>query len=76
MVVLSLRRAGVTGLSFEGRGERIAQLVFHKLITKEKIKPRLLATKYIGATGPSFSKLHEDKDWNVIKKLRRSCRKR
>lgn len=25
MVVLSLRRAGVTGLSFEGRGERIAR---------------------------------------------------
>ena len=56
-------------------GARIAQLVFHKLITKEKIKPRLLTTKYIGATGPSFSKLHEDKDWKVIKKLRRSYRK-
>lgn len=36
MVVLSLRRAGVTGLSFEGRGERIAK-GFYIPVLKESV---------------------------------------
>jgi len=77
--------AGVITLELTNEGDapiplypssRIAQLVFFKLMSQKKLKPQLLASKYIGATGPSFSKLHEDKDWDVIKKLRPHPRRR
>jgi len=51
-------------------GSRIAQLVFNTLIDQTgNKKPRLLDSKYTGSTGPSFSMLHEDKDWNIIRKV-------
>lgn len=52
-------------------GVRIAQLVFHKFTNIKELDEELLNTKYIGAIGPSFSKLYEDADWDVFRKLRK-----
>lgn len=72
--------AGVITLELANEGDtpialypavRIAQLVFHKFTNIKKLDEELLNTKYIGAIGPSFSKLYEDKDWEVFRKLRK-----
>ena len=48
-------------------GTRIAQLVF---IPATPTEEALLKSKYYGTTGPTFSKLHEDKEWAIIEKLK------
>jgi dCTP deaminase len=52
-------------------GVRIAQLVFNKFSNIKRLDEKLLNTKYIGAIGPSFSKLYEDTDWDIFRKLRK-----
>jgi len=48
---------------------RIAQLVFFKL-TQPKKEEGLFHTKYIGSVEPLFSRLHEDKDLSIIRRIR------
>lgn len=48
-------------------GTRIAQLVFN---TVSPAETPLLKSKYNVTTGPTFSKLYEDEEWSIIRKLK------
>ncbi|HXG74468.1 MAG TPA: dCTP deaminase [Candidatus Nitrosotenuis sp.] len=58
-------------------GVRIAQLVLHNvtMTPKEKeVAQKNLSkqkTKYQASVSPSFSKIHEDSEWSMIKKLKK-----
>lgn len=62
MVVLSLRRTGVTGLSFEGRGERIAK-GFYIPVLKESVE-------YDRATGYfSVDLNYQSRKWGDLREI-------
>lgn len=45
---------------------RIAQLVLHKVTEGEEGYFQKPTQKYAGATGPEFSKIHEDSEWRLL----------
>ena len=69
VITLELANEGETPIPLYP-GARIAQLVFHKVIKRKKEKPSIIKSRYIGATGPSFSRLYEDEDIEILRKLR------
>lgn len=66
VITLELVNVGEAPISLYP-GSRIAQLVFESATRAEK---DLLKSKYIGSTGPTFSRLHEDDEWPLIDKLK------
>ena len=73
--------AGVITLELANEGDtpialypsiRIAQLVLHKLANFEELDGGLFDTKYLGSIEPSFSRLHEDTEIPIIKKIKDS----
>lgn len=70
VITLELANEGDTPIALYP-GIRIAQLVFYKLVGCEKQESELRETKYLGSVEPSFSKLHEDKDLRIIRKIKR-----
>lgn len=69
VITLELANEGDTPIALYP-GVRIAQLVFYKLVSCEKQESKLCETKYLGSVEPSFSKLHEDKDLRIIRKIK------
>ncbi|MHA1606713.1 MAG: dCTP deaminase [Candidatus Freyarchaeota archaeon] len=49
-------------------GSRIAQLVIHELSEIEEGYMQKPLAKYVGSTGPEFSKIHKDKEWKTLTK--------
>lgn len=70
VITLELANEGETPIALYP-GIRIAQLVFLKLANCER-KAELCKTRYLGSVEPSFSRLHEDKDLDTIKRLKAS----
>ncbi len=69
--------AGVLTLELVNQGDtpidlypysRIGQLVLHQ-ITNANPSMRV-PSRYLGSVGPEFSRIHEDRDWDVIQNLR------
>ena len=48
-------------------GTRIAQLVLHTLDQEDTGYIQKPESKYIGAVGPEFSKIHTDKEWKLLR---------
>ena len=69
VITLELANEGDTPIALYP-GVRIAQLVFHKHAQPIK-EGGLLQTKYIGSVEPSFSRLHEDEDLSIIRRIRK-----
>jgi dCTP deaminase len=69
VITLELANEGDTPIALYP-GVRIAQLVFHKHIQPIK-EGGLLQTKYIGSVEPSFSRLHEDEDLSIIRRIKK-----
>ncbi|MHC3130306.1 MAG: dCTP deaminase [Candidatus Bathyarchaeota archaeon] len=68
VITLELANEGDTPIALYP-GVRIAQLVFHKHTQPIK-EGGLLQTKYIGSVEPLFSRLHEDDDLSIIRRIR------
>jgi dCTP deaminase len=68
VITLELANEGETPLALYP-GVRISQLVFSKLLNCSK-SAELSATRYLGSVEPMFSKLHEDPDLEILRKLR------
>jgi len=69
VITLELANEGDTPIALYP-GVRIAQLAFHKLAQPKK-EEGLFHTKYLGSVEPSFSRLHEDKDLSIIRRIRK-----
>jgi dCTP deaminase len=69
VITLELANEGDTPIALYP-GIRIAQLVFTKLIGCDTKEHKLCVGKYAGSVEPSFSKLHEDKDIRIIRRIR------
>jgi dCTP deaminase len=50
-------------------GTKIAQLVVMTTASKEQPKTEILKSKYIGSVGPTFSKIYEDDDLEVLRQI-------
>lgn len=68
VITLELANEGETPIALYP-GIRIAQLVFYKLLDCES-RPELSGTRYLGSVEPSFSRLYEDKDLEIIRALK------
>lgn len=75
IITLELTNIGDTPIALYP-GIRIAQLVFHEIsMTKEQKLQRMEAllkdkSKYHASVSPSFSKIHLDEDWEMIRGIR------
>jgi dCTP deaminase len=65
VITLELVNVGEAPISLYP-GSRIAQLAFESATPSKR---HFLKSKYIGSTGPTFSRLDEDDEWPLIKKL-------
>jgi len=73
VITLELANEGDTPIALYP-GTRIAQLVLYKLLNCEKQDAKLYGTKYLGSVEPSFSRLHEDEDLGIIRKVKKEFR--
>jgi len=71
--------AGVITLELANQGDvplplvpgiRIAQLVIKKVTCKKDTGVRVLKSRYLGSVEPTFSKIHEDEDFEALRKLK------
>ncbi len=69
VITLELANEGDTPIALYP-GIRIAQLVFSKLSNCDMTENKLCASRYAGSVEPSFSKLHEDKDLRIIRRIK------
>ena len=74
VITLELANQGDTPIALYP-GIRIAQLVFSKLLNCKEKDAKLCRSKYLGSVEPSFSKLHEDKDLRIIRRIRGQMKK-
>ena len=71
VITLELANEGDTPIPLYP-GIRIAQLIFQKFTNSKDLGEEILDTKYIGSVGPVFSKIYEDDDWDILRKLRKN----
>lgn len=68
VITLELANLGNTPISLYP-GIKVAQISLHR-VNLEKINDTIVLSKYFGSIRPEFSKIHEDADWNSIRKMK------